>query len=522
MSDRSIGLFKTAAIITIITLVSKIFGFLREVIIAFYFGTSSEVDMYLMAVNIPTIILGFITCIGTAYVPVYNEITVKEGKKKSLGFTTHLIILMSIICGIIILVCSVNAEHVTRLVAPGFTPEMISITSNYLRISMWNLIVITVMNIFICYLNCNNRFSQASLCMLLHSSVQIIFTFLAHIIGPIFLTVGYVISNVFYLIAVVIVSIKNDYRFNNFYYDNKYARMLLKLLIPITVSSLITQINGYVDKYFASSLAEGSISALHYSNTIRTFVVMMLNTGLITVFFPTMSRLVSKGKIDVVRRTLLSAIRYVILVFLPMTILLIMFAAPITRLLFGRGEFNSLSVDMTSIAIQMYAIGITAVALRDIFFNFFYSIKDSIFTLIVSIVGIIINIGLNILLVNKLGIVGLALATSLAAIFIVPVFVLRLRKHMIGEEKIGEEKNSGFVKYIFKCLISNALPFFAILLVNYNIISNITVIIAMIEGCIYLIIYFLILKLFKIEEITFVIDTIKRFTNKVKSKKCEE
>lgn len=435
MSEKtSVGIVKTASIITIITLISKAFGFVREVLIAYYFGTSSEVDMYLMAVNIPTIVLGFITCVGTAYIPVYNEISVKEGAKKSLGFTTQLIIVMSIICGIVILICSLNAGFITRLIAPGFTADMIATTSGYLRISMWNLLITTIISIFICYLNSNNRFAQAAFCMLFHSSVQIVFTFLAHFIGPVFLTIGYVIANCCYLAALLLTSLRHEYRFNNIYYDNKYARMLLKLLIPIAVSSLVTQINGYVDKYFASGLAEGSIAALNYSNAIRTFVIMMLNTGLVTIFFPTVSRMVSKGEMDKVRRTLMSSIRYVIIVFIPITILLILFAEPVTRLLFARGQFNATSVEMTSIAVRMYAIGITAVALRDIFYNFYYSVKDTNFTLIVSVLGILVNIGFNALLVEKLGIGGLAFATSAAAIITVPIFALRLKKHLKKEQ----------------------------------------------------------------------------------------
>lgn len=497
MSEKtSTGIVKTASIITIITLASKTFGFIREVLIAYYFGTSSEVDMYLMAVNIPNIVLGFITCIGTAYIPVYNEILVKDGRKKSLGFTTHLIIVMSIVCGIVILLCSINAEFITGIVAPGFSSDMVENTAGYLRISMWNLLITTLISIFICYLNSNNFFIQASLCMLFHSSVQIVFTFLANYLGPVFLTIGYVIANCCYLVALLFESWKKKYRFNTIYYDNKYAKLLVKLLIPIAVSSLVTQINGYVDKFFASGLTEGSISALNYSNTIRTFVIMMLNTGLTTIFFPTVSRMVSEGKMDKVRRTLVSSIRYVIVVFIPVTILLILFAQSVTRLLFGRGQFNELSVEMTSVAVRMYAIGITAVALRDIFFNFYYSVKDTNFTLVVSILGITVNIGLNALLVNRLGIGGLAFATSAAAIITVPILGLRLKKHVTSENS-----KSGFGKFIFICIGANLLLQVLVLVVNHIIGYESNIWIAIVEGCIYIALYYLFLRIMKVEEV---------------------
>lgn len=510
-NDKRVGIIKTASIITVITLISKTFGFIREVLIAYYFGTSSEVDMYLMAVNIPTIVLGFITCVGTAYIPVYNEISVKEGTKRSLGFTTQLILVMSVVCGVVILVCSLNAELITKIVAPGFSSEMVATTAGYLRISMWNLLVTTIISIFICYLNSNNWFSQAALCMLFHSSVQIIFTFLAHFIGPVFLTIGYVIANCFYLGALVLMSLRHEYRFNTIYYDNKYVRMLLKLLVPIAVSSLITQINRYVDMYFASGLTEGSISALNYSNTIRTFVIMMLNTGLITIFFPMVSRMVSEGKMDKVRRALTSSIRYVIAVFIPITVLLILFSEPITRLLFARGQFNAVSVNMTSIAVRMYAIGITAVALRDIFFNFYYSVKDANFTLIVSVMGILVNIGLNVLLVEKLGVGGLALATSASDIITIPIFALRLKKHLHKDESA-----KGFVKYVIQCVSANLVLLVAILLVNRFVGQGNSIILAIVEGFLYITVYYLILKIMKVEETNLLKDLVARVFNKAK------
>lgn len=500
---------KTAAIISVITLLSKFFGFCREVLIAYYFGTSSEVDMYLMAVNIPTIVLGFITCIGTAYIPVYNEISVKDGKTKSLGFTTHLIIAISIVCGVVILVCSLNAEFISKIVAPGFSHEMVEKTAGYLRISMWNLLIATLINIFICYLNSNNHFTQASLCMLFHSSVQIVFTFLANYLGPVFLTIGYVIANVCYLMVLLFVSYKKQYRFNTIYYDNKYARMLFKLLIPIAVSSLVTQINGYVDKFFASGLATGSISALNYSNTIRTFVIMMLNTGLTTIFFPMVSRMVAEGRMDKVQKTLTSSIRYVIVVFIPITILLILFSEPITSLLFERGEFNNLSVEMTSIAVRMYAVGITAVALRDIFLNFYYSVKDTNFTLVVSLLGILVNVSLNALLVKKYGIGGLAFATSAAAIATIPIFSLRLKKHLNKDKKA-----KGFDRFMFQCIIANLFPLMLVLTFNSLTGLRVNIVVAIIECCVYIGIYYIMLRIMKIEEVQLLKEMIARIAKK--------
>lgn len=509
MSTKASSFIKTASIITIVTLISKMFGFLREASIAYFFGTSREVDMYLMAINIPTVILGFVTCIGTALTPVYTEITVDGGKKKSLGFLTQLLLIVSIICICIILICTLNAKWIISIVAPGFSEAMMITTAKYLKISLWNLLIVTIMNIFICYLNCNGKYTYAAFAMLFHSSIQIIFTFLAHVIGPVFLTVGYLLANLCYLCALLCLSLKSSFRIITPYFDAKYEKMLLKLIIPIGISSFVTQINGYIDKYFATNLVAGSISALHYSNTIRTFIIMMLNTGLITMFYPVMSKFVAEKKYDKVKETLLSSVRYVIIVFIPVTILLLFFSDLITKILFQRGAFDSNSVLMTSTAIRMYAIGITAVALRDIFLNYLYSVKNSILPLIISIVAIIINTLLNMLLIDRMGIGGLALATSISAIVSIPICVACILK-----DKTFNDLGENFGRFLLKCFLANLFPLLLLLVCN-TLFATSGMIFAIIISMVYLILIFICLKFLNIEETELVVNLGKKFFGKV-------
>lgn len=508
--NKSVHSFmKTATIITAITLISKLFGFLREALIAYYFGTSMEVDMYLMAVNIPTILLGFITCIGTALTPVYTEISVNEGSRKSLGFLMQLILAMLGICIGVTIICISNAEFIIDIIAPGFNEEMKAMTADYLKISMWNLLITTIMNIFICYLNCNGKYIYASTAMLFHSSVQIIFTYFAYIIGPIFLTVGYLLANIFYLLALIFFSIKAKFIIVRPYFNINYEKMLIKLVVPIGISSLVTQINGYVDKFFATNLAIGSISALHYSNTIRTFIVMMLNTGLITMFYPVISRLVSEKKFEKVRDTLSSSINYIMVTFIPVTILLLFFADVITEILFQRGAFNSESVATTSEAIRMYIVGITAVALRDVFSNYFYSVKHSSFTLAVSIIEIIVNIIINIILVERMGVGGLALATSISVIISIPIYIFR-----ISREPFFKGFGMEIVRILAKCCIAN-LPAFLLLALCNHFVSEGGIFISLIISLIYLIVYFVFLKILKFKEVELITDIWNRILSKI-------
>ena len=502
-------ILKTVSAITFLTLISKLFGFVRELLIAFFYGASIEIDMFIMAINIPSILFGYISCVGTAYTPVYAELITKDGKNKSFGFTNFLLLIMSIICGILIIFCFFNARILTKLSAPGFNEEMILITAKYLRISSWNILFLTLMNILICYLNYNGKFIQASLCMLLHSILQILFTVMSNYLGPIFLIIGHVFSNICYLLAVVIVSLKNGYSFNVIYYNSKYLKSLIKLVLPITMSSLITQINSYIDKYFASQLLIGSISALHYSGTIRTFIIMMLNTGLITIFYPVMSKMITKKDFYSAKKLLASSLNYVVIIFMPVTILLMRFSKFITIFLFNHGQFNDISVQMTAISIKMYALGIAAVALREIFFNFYYSVKETKFTLGISILTIGINIILDILLVNRYGVGGLALATSLSAMIVVPLLFLYVRKYLDFQlEEIRLLKN------ICKCGISNLFSLIILIFLE-NILKKESLFYVVLEGIVYFLIYLVVIKILNVKEVDVIYKKLKFRKNNV-------
>ncbi len=500
---KSKSMIKTASAITFITLVSKLFGFIRELLIAYFFGTSAEVDMYIMAVNIPTIMLGFISCIGTAYTPVYTEIVTKEGRDKGLGFTVVLLLAIAVICGGVIAVCFVNAPALVEFAAPGFEGGMALKTAEYLKISLWSLLFTTIMNIFICYLNCSSKFVQASFCMLFHSGIQIVFTVFAYLFGPVFLPIGYVAANACYLAAVLAASLKNGFRFGRFFYESRYMKTLLKLVVPIAVSSLVTQVNGYIDKYYASGLPSGSISALHYSNTIRTFVVMMLNTGLVTIFYPVMSKLAAEKEISGMKKVLKASISYILLSFIPITVLLMKFSRILTEFLFQRGAFDQGAAQMTAAAIKMYAVGIAAVALRDVLFNYYYSIKRTTLTLAVSILTIAVNALLDACFVWRFGIEGLALATSLSAVFACPILFLCLKKDMDIRQ---EQKYLGGI--LWKCLLSGIIPLVVLLLLEQCPEQD-SLPAAIFEAVLYMLLYILMLKLLRVREVDAVLAELK-------------
>ncbi|MGN0506555.1 MAG: murein biosynthesis integral membrane protein MurJ [Lachnospiraceae bacterium] len=494
---------RTASIITTITLISKLFGFIRELVIAYFFGTSTTVDIYVMAINIPTILLGFLTCVGMAYTPVFTEIKLKKSIHKAIGFTNVLILIVFGISMLFVLFGSIFSMPLVNILAPGFSVEMKGLTAVYLKISLWNIPVTAILNIWICYLQCNEKYEIASLCMLTHSSVQIAFTILAGMLNASFLVWGYLWANVVYMIVVFIASSRNKYIVKDIFFDKQYLLGLSKLLLPIFLSSMLTQINGYVDKFFASTLPEGSIASLNYANTIRTFIIMMLNTGLTTILYPTLSKYMVEENIDKAKHVIWKSVRYSVFVFIPVTIGVFVVSNNIISVLFGRGNFGDDSITNTSLALSMYVIGITAVGIRDIMSNFYYSVKDSKFAFWVSSLTIGINIVFNFLLVKHMGMAGLALGTSLSAILAMPFYFTKLKKY-IGTR----DKNDMNLIYVIKIIVASSIMGLVVFGLGLLPISRIPLLIIQVFSGI--LIYFLICLFMKIDEINIIFNYLIR------------
>ncbi len=461
MSKRKVALF-----ITLMTLISKAFGFVREAIIAYFFGTSTEVDAYLMAISIPSILFGFLATIAPAYMVLYTEIREKKDERAADGYTTYLVVLLGIMCLICIVIGMFFSPQIVQIMAPGYEGYVFSLTINYFRIAVWDTLFLTLLNIYVAFLQCNDRFSYAAFAMLFHSSMQIVFTIIAGFTGAIFLIYGYVFADITYFLVVFIWSVKQGHKFIFNGNCTDEIKRTLKLAIPMFISGALTQINAYVDKSFASMLDTGSISSLYYANILKTFIIMMLNTGVITILYPILAKLAVQKNFVELKIKLVESVRYSLMVFLPATIGVILVAENIVELLFGRGSFGTDSIEITSKALIMYVIGMTAIGLRDILLKYHYAIQDTKKCMWISAINIGVNIILNFLLIGSMGYRGLALSTSLAAIITIPLYYPGIKS------TVGNIVDSKFFIFIAKLIISCIIMTMVILSVKKYIFLN--------------------------------------------------
>ncbi len=514
-----VSLKKTALIITIISLICKIFGFGREIILAYFFGTSFVVDAYLMAISIPTIMFGWVSSISVSFIPIYTEIREKHGIEKSKTFTNNIISLVLVVSIICVIIGIVFNKQIVFITASGFEEEVFNLTARYLNISIWIILFSAPIQILTSYLNCNNNFIQSNVATLVISSTQLIVIFFAGIFDDVILIYGILMSNIIHFLIVYMFSYKNRFRLRFKLDFTPEIKQALIIVIPIFISSMITQINIFIDKSFASNLVEGSIASLNYGSIIKNFILTTFSIAITTMIYPMLSQAVAEKNMTKLKDIFSKGTNIIIILFVPITIGVIILAQPAISFVFERGEFGNSSVIMTTSAFIMYSIGLLAFALRDVIIRVFYSMKEIKSTLFISVLALTLDVIFNIILIKSMGHAGLALGTSLSAIITIPIFFIVLRK------KLGAlGLKSTMILFVKSCISTFVMG--VVVYFGFNLLSDIlgsgklsTLLSIILSAGIGGIIYFILMIILKVKEMDFFTDILKKVGSKLAIKR---
>lgn len=506
---------KTALIITIVSLICKLFGFGREIILAYFFGTSFVVDAYLMASNIPTILFGWLTSLSVCFTPIYMDIKEKYGVDRSKQFTNNIISLVftvAVICGVLTLIFN---RQIVSITASGFKGEVFELTSYYLNISIWTILFIAPTRILIAYLDCNNGFINSSISNLVVSITQFLTIIIAGVINNLLLIYGVLISNILHFIVVYAFSYKNDFRLKPKLTFTPEIKQTITIVIPIFMSSMISQIGAFIDKSFASGLREGSIAALNYGSIMYLFIFSMFTIAITTMIYPILSQAAAEGNISKLKDIFSNGINIIIILFVPITIGVIILAKPAISFAFERGEFGTSSLMMTTSAFIMYSIALLASALRGVIIKVFYSIKETKPLLFISFFSLALDLMFNFILIKPMGHAGLALGTSLSEILSIPVFLIVLRG------KLGALRLKNTISIFFKSCISTLVMGITVYFTYNWAVHTLgtgklnTLLSILLPVGIGSIVYFILMIILKVKEIDVFTDIVKKIKLKI-------
>jgi putative peptidoglycan lipid II flippase len=451
------SILKSAGIIGLATFLSRLLGFIRDVVLARLFGVYVYAQAFVVAFKIPNLFRDLVGegAANAAFVPVFSEYKVKHTEKEfwelaNVVLNLLLVILMSItVLGIIF------SPLIVRLIAPGFIsdPHKLEITIRLNRIIFPYILLVALAAYAMSILNTLKHFSVPAFapCLLNISIIVFAVIFGESIKG---LSLGVLIGGLLQLAIQIPVLYKKGFHLELFRkftpleipskqkgiakfltgFKHPGANIIGKLMLPRIFSSSVYQLNNFVDSIFGSLgfiVGEGGVAVLYFSYRLIQFPIGIFSNALSQAILPTLSTQALEDNHNNLKNTLSFGLRTTFLVMVPASIAFMVLAHPIIATIFQGGRFDVYSTEQTASALLFYSIGLFAYGGTKILQSCFFALKDTLTPAKVSALALLVNIVLNTILMFPLKLAGLALATSISGIntFIILFWILRKKLH---------------------------------------------------------------------------------------------
>ncbi|MDO5040540.1 MAG: murein biosynthesis integral membrane protein MurJ [Peptoniphilus sp.] len=442
---------KTSYILMIVTIISKVFGLAREKALAHFFGTSMVADVFLVAFQIPMTFTNVISgATANGYIPLYNEVLEKRGEKKANDFTANLSNIVFLFALVLSVAGIVFAEGLVSMMAIGFEAEKFDFAVFMTRVALLSLCATSVFSIFKAYLQVKRHFI-VSIAHAIIMNIIIIFSMaLSYKLGGSYLAYGILAGFVFQYVIFLPYLKKTGYKHNlSFNIKDENFVKLLKIILPVIISTSVIELNFIISKSLSSSLFSGAISSLNYAYKLQSFVTGIVVTSIVTAVYPEMAKFGAKKDYVGLRHQTGDALVTMAILVIPASIGLFIYSEPIVKFLFVGGAFSKQDAYITATVLSFYALGIIAIGIREIISRVFYTVMDAKTPVVNSVIMVAINVILSIVLIKKLQIRGLALATTLS--FIIGAVMI----YISARRKVGEVFSKDVVVEILKIIVAS-------------------------------------------------------------------
>ncbi len=411
----------TACFMVFATLSAKVCGMLRDIVIAAMYGTNTnEAVAFSSASRIPLLFFDIAlgSAVTSAFIPIFNEYLSKDGKKRAIEFSNMFVNLIVLITAVLSGVGIIFSNQLVRIIAGGYDDEIIRLISSLLIIVFPTIIFTGLAYCFVGILQSFGEFYIPSIISLVSNGLLIIYLLVfKNKFGVHGVAVAMLLAWSTQVLVQIPSLVKNGYRYSlRLSFKDEGIRKVCVLALPIILSTWVQPINNLINIRLASGLSDtGSVTALDYANKLYIILVGVFTYSITNLIFPSLSRAQSTGNSKEFSDIVRLAVKYVVIIIMPVMAGFLILNKPIIRLFYERGMFDSHSTDLTSTALFYYSLGMLGYGIQEICNKAFYSMRNGKTPMIVSVTGISVNILLSIILVCLFGQQHWALAFSASA-----------------------------------------------------------------------------------------------------------
>jgi putative peptidoglycan lipid II flippase len=424
--DTGAGLARGARRVSGLTMLSRLLGLVREQIFALTLGAGATSDAFLAAFRIPNLLRDLFAegALSTAFVPSYVRTLKQDGRAAAYALANRVLTTLTLYLGVVALVAMLFPGPVVRAIATGFSPEQAELCARLVRIMMPFLPVISLAVVAMGALNAEERYTAPALASSMFNLVAIAGGAIVWVIGPspAAAVTAWAVLTLLGGIAQLVVQtpplwglgFRPRFRPDLFLRDPG-TRRIATLMAPATLGVAAVQVNVVISTSFASMGAEGSISWLGYAFRLMQLPLGVFGVAIATTTLTHLSRDAAADDREALRVTLRRGLQMVLFLTIPSTVGLALLGRPIIRLIFEHGRFTSHATIETARALSGYAVGLAAYSAIKVVAPAFYALGRTRVPLLASLSAVAANLLWNVLTFRRLGHVGLALGTSVAA-----------------------------------------------------------------------------------------------------------
>ena len=437
---KQMSLFKAIATFGGFTLISRVTGFLRDVVIANFLGAGAVSDAFFVAFKLPNLFRNLFAegAFNAAFVPLVSQKLVTDGKKKSIFFASQAISVLAFIVLAFVILMEVVMPYIIPLLAPGFVhqAEKIVLTTELCRITFPFLLFISIVSFQSGILNSVGKFAAPAAAPIILNLTMISSAFIFLPLGISTshgIAFGITFAGILEVLWLTFFLHKQGIHIHPYIrvfkmFKNPDIKLLFKRIAPGILGAGIYQINMAVDTILVSLVGTGAISWLYYANRLQQLPLGVVGAAISVALLPLLSHHLKAGEGKEAKETQDKAVEYAFLLSLPAAAMLIALAYPIVNILFQHGKFSGSDTVMTAYAVIAYSFGLPAYVLVKALAPNFFARGDTKTPVKYSAVVLIFNIFANLVLMQFFGHIGIAAATSLSAFISLAQYVRGLKK----------------------------------------------------------------------------------------------
>lgn len=462
--------------VTFITLLSKILGLIREVVIAGYFGATADTDAFFVAFRLPDVfynsLLNFLVAI--AFIPVFSEYITAKNKKLAWKLARSTFLAIVFVFGLCSFVLMVFAPRIITIIAPGLDGPSFGNAVLWTRVMSPIIMFGGLLGLLKSILNASGKYLlPASIPILYNLVVILAVLFFGRQVGVAALAFGVLVAALlqfgFLMVPVKqagftfidptglnsLISVKRNI-------SESGVLRVANLAGPVALALVIGQVVPIVEVGFASKISDGAISYLGYAQRIFTLPEQIFTIAISTILFPALAADAARSNTRELIKKFSISFRLTVFAIVPVTLILTMYSELILGLLLGRGAFDATSVEETSKVLSAYAISLLAVCIRSLVTYVFFALQNSKLLLIWTALMVPVNIILDLLLIPRFSVVGIALGASITTLLHTGALLIYLQRSIGAVD--GWRITATFLK-IIACAMAMTL---AILTVQAN------------------------------------------------------